>query len=85
MGEFADCLRKVSIHSIAHHVFEARLRNARRSTDFSLWLDEQAGERALADAIDRMDPYTQTLEGFRFAILKRIAERLKTEKAEAVR
>jgi hypothetical protein len=82
LSEFASYLQKVSIHSIAHHVFEARLHKSDRSSDFSLWLEGELGEKDLAEAIDRIDPYTHTLEGLRRSILKRIEERLKTEKKE---
>ncbi|MBI4396139.1 MAG: hypothetical protein HY548_03520 [Elusimicrobia bacterium] len=77
--EFAQGLRKVSIDTISHHVFDARLRNQRGANDFSLWLIQHLGEDVLAGAIERMDPYTQTLEGLRSAILRKIEDRLKKE------
>lgn len=65
---FVDALRKVSLHSIHHHFIEARLRLHRMSNDFSNWLDEEVGLHDAADAIERIDIYTNTMEGVRHQI-----------------
>ena len=62
---FLDALRQVSVHSIHHHFIEARLRLKRMSNDFSQWLEEEMGLRHSALAIERIDIYTNTLEGVR--------------------
>lgn len=62
---FLDGLRQVSVHSIHHHFIEARLRLHRMSNDFSQWLEEEAGLPQTADAIERIDIYTNTMEGVR--------------------
>jgi len=75
LEEFAQALKKISIHSLYHHIFEARLR-LERGNDFALWLETSLGEKELARRITHMDPYTQTLEGLRKRILYLIERRL---------
>lgn len=75
LEEFALHLRKVTIHSLYYHMFEARLRLERGTNDFSLWLETSLGEKELAKKIARLDPYTHTMEGLRERILKLIEER----------
>jgi len=62
---FLDGLEHVSVHSIHHHFIEARLRLRRMSNDFSHWLEEELGLREAADAIERIDMYTNTMEEVR--------------------
>jgi hypothetical protein len=76
LEEFAAALRKVTISSLYLHVFEARLRPPRLANDFSLWLESQLGEKSLAEAIARLDPYNSTLEGLRARVLELIDKRL---------
>lgn len=75
LREFADALSKVSASSLYHHMFESRLRLERSTNDFSNWLETELGEKALARAIARMDPYSQTLEMLRSRILTLIESR----------
>ena len=69
LAEFADCLRKVSVHSIQHHFIDARLRLQLSSNDFSQWLAVDADRADLAAKINRIDFYTQTLNGVRAKIV----------------
>ncbi len=62
---FVDGLRYVSIHSIHHHFIEARLRLHRMSNDFSNWLEQEVGLPQVAESIERIDIYTNTMEGVR--------------------
>src|SRR6201987_4746968 len=62
---FVDGLRHVSVHSIHHHFIEARLRLHRMSNDFSNWLEEEVGLDRTAESIERIDIYTNTMEGVR--------------------
>ena len=62
---FVDALRYVSVHSIHHHFIEARLRLHRMSNDFSNWLEKEVGLTRTAESIERIDIYTNTLEGVR--------------------
>jgi hypothetical protein len=72
LEEFADGLRKVSVHSIYYHFIDARLRIKLNNNDFSVWLDKELDLGAAADRINRIDIYTSTLEGVRRNILRTI-------------
>jgi uncharacterized protein DUF5752 len=72
LEEFADGLRKVSIHSIYYHFIDARLRLKLNTNDFSIWLEQELDLPALADRLNRIDIYTSTLEGVRRTILRNI-------------
>jgi Family of unknown function (DUF5752) len=72
LEEFADGLRKVSIHSIYYHFIDARLRLKLNTNDFSVWLDEELELRQAADRLNQIDIYTSTLEGVRRSILSAI-------------
>ena len=65
---FLDGLRQVSVHSIHHHFIEARLRLHRMSNDFSQWLEEELALPKAAEAVERIDIYTNTMEGVRHQI-----------------
>lgn len=67
---FLDGLKHVGIHSIHHHFIEARLRLHQMSNDFSEWLKTEIGLRQIADAIERIDIYTNTMEGVRQQIAR---------------
>lgn len=77
--EFANALSVVGVGSIGFHLFEARLRMETDDNDFSRWLEDQLGERDLAETIRRLDPYTITTEGLRQRLLGLIAPRLAAE------
>lgn len=77
MHDFAEGVRRVSVHSIHHHFIEARLRLKLMSNDFSQWLHEDVGLTDAARALNRIDIYTATLEGVRGQIV-RILERALT-------
>ena len=79
LGGFLDGLNQVSVHSIHHHCIEARLRLHRMSNDFSNWLEEQAGLTEVADAIERIDIYTNTTEGVRLQIARIVAQAVNQE------
>jgi hypothetical protein len=76
LAEFASELREVGYATIAYHLFEARLRVGADDNDFSRWLEAELGERELAAAIRRLDPYTHTMEGLRQRLLRLIDTRL---------
>lgn len=70
LPKFIDGLRQVSVHSIHHHFIEARLRLRRMSNDFSQWLEAELGLKETAQAIERIDIYTNTMEGVRQQIIR---------------
>ena len=71
---FLDGLNQVSVHSIHHHFIEARLRLHRMSNDFSQWLEEEVGLPEAADSIERIDIYTNTMEGVRHQIARVVSQ-----------
>lgn len=77
LEEFVDCLHKVNIYCIYNHVFEGRLRPPLGINDFSNWLSTNLGEQALAQKIDELDPYAQSMESLRKRILDLATQRLK--------
>jgi hypothetical protein len=70
LEEFADGLRKVSIHAIYYHFIDARLRLKLNTNDFSVWLEKELDLPPAGDKINRIDIYTSTLEDVRRSILK---------------
>lgn len=77
LPEFVRGLRQVTISSVYLHVFEAKLRPPLGVNDFSHWFEQQLGETGLAQRMNEMDPYMQTLEGLRGKILAAAEERIK--------
>ncbi|MDD5222659.1 MAG: DUF5752 family protein [bacterium] len=77
LAEFVQALKKVSIHSLYFHIFEATVRLGKNENDFSRWLRESLHEDGLADRITRLDPYTQTMEGLRNRICSLVEARIK--------
>jgi hypothetical protein len=71
---FLDGLNQVSVHSIHHHFIEARLRLHRMTNDFSNWLEQQVRLHEAAEAIERIDIYTNTMEGVRLQIARIVAQ-----------
>lgn len=71
---FLDGLNQVTVHSIHHHFIEARLRLHRMSNDFSQWLEEEIGLPEVADDIESIDIYANTMEGVRRQIARIISQ-----------
>jgi len=70
LGEFIDCMEKISIYSIHYHFIGARLRLKLNSNDFSQWLEEELDLGMLADRLNRIDIYTSTLHDVRRSIVR---------------
>ncbi len=77
LKEFVQCLNQVSIHCLYNHIYAARLRPPLGVNDFSHWLRTALGEEDLARKIERLDPYTRTMEGLRKEIARVVEERLR--------
>lgn len=75
LPSFADTLRRVSARSIGFHFIEARLTRGLDVDDFSAWLRTLPGCAPLAEAVHRIDPYTNTLETIREKILALVERR----------
>jgi len=72
LREFRTILRNVGVSSLYYHIFEAGLRFDKAGNDFSHWF-EAIGEKDLARAVSRLDPYTMTLEGLRTKIIHQVS------------
>jgi len=70
LEEFAEGLRRVTVHSIYYHFIDARLRLKLNNNDFSVWLEQELDLAQAADRLNRIDIYTSTLESVRRSILK---------------
>ena len=66
--EFFAAVPHISTESLYYHFLEARLRLERPTNDFSHWLGLH-GAQPLADAIDRLDPYSMTLDELKARIV----------------
>lgn len=75
LKEFVACLKKVTIHSLYFHMFEARLRLKKSDNDFACWIRDR-GYLRLAEKISKLDPYTYTLEGLRKNLIKLVEEEI---------
>ncbi len=71
LPDFCRIMENISIDSIYFHIFEARLRIGKKTNDFSYWIENSLGNKKLADAISRLDPYTYTLEDLRSTITQK--------------
>lgn len=76
LKEFAEALRKISVHSLYFHIFEARLRLEQPTNDFALWLKGNLQEEKLAQQVEFLDPYTHTLESLRERLIALIEKRI---------
>lgn len=76
LQEFYEAIQKVSLNSIYHHVFEARLRLEKSTNDFSEWIANSIGEKKLAFEIEQLDPYFYTIRDLRDSIAKLVKQRL---------
>jgi hypothetical protein len=77
LREFVEALRKLSLGSLYFHIFESRLRLGKVTNDFSVWMKDSLEEQELAEAIEKVDPYTYTLEGVRSQLIKLVEKRIK--------
>ena len=72
LRQFCECLAQTSIHSISFHFIESRLRLDLSTSDFSRWIEEELDLPELAEDIDEIDIYTNTLEGIRQKLIETI-------------
>lgn len=72
LAELAEGIRRMSLHTLHCHFINARLRPRLHTNDFSYWIEDSLGLPALAEKLNRIDFYTNTLEGVRTEILETI-------------
>jgi hypothetical protein len=70
LSEFVQGVALMGLSSIHFHFLTSRLRLELKSNDFSLWLSEELRLPELAQKIERIDIYANTLEGVRRKIVK---------------
>jgi len=76
LEEFVEILKNITIRSFYFHIFEARLRLEKERNDFSNWIENNLGDKKLAEDIARLDPYTHTMEGLRESLVTLIQEKI---------
>jgi len=74
--EFRAGLEKLSHASFHYHFIASRLRLHLRTNDFSNWLENSLGLEALAQQINRVDIYTNTLDSARAKLLTLVDKEL---------
>jgi len=74
LDEFHDGVARLSHAAFHFHFITSRLRLQLRTNDFSHWLANALGRKSLADYINRIDIYTNTLDSAREKVL-RLVER----------
>jgi hypothetical protein len=72
LDEFRDGVAHLSHASFYFHFISSRLRVQLRTNDFSHWLADGLGLKRLAEAVNRIDIYTNTLDSARSEVLRLI-------------
>ena len=68
LQEFKETLGRVSINSLYYHMFDSKLRLEKNENDFSRWCSG-LGYAKLSGHLQKLDPYTHSLEGLRKRII----------------
>jgi hypothetical protein len=76
LEEFRRGLEQLGHASFHFHFISSRLRLQLRTNDFSLWLADNLGLELLAKQINRIDIYTNTIEGAKAKMLAFIDKEL---------
>lgn len=72
LAELADGIRSLGLHSLHYHFITSRLRLRLVTNDFSHWIEFSLEWPELAARLNRIDFYTNTLEGVRAGLLQTI-------------
>jgi len=72
LDEFREGLEHISHAGFYYHFISSRLRLQLQTNDFSRWLSDSLGLRTLADSVNRIDIYTNTLDSARVKMLRLI-------------
>lgn len=70
LDEFREGIVHLSHAGFYFHFISSRLRLQLRTNDFSLWLASGLGLRTLADSVNHIDIYTNTLDSARAKLLR---------------
>ncbi|HET8924170.1 MAG TPA: DUF5752 family protein [Candidatus Acidoferrum sp.] len=72
LEEFRDGIAHLSHASFYFHFISSRLRLQLRTNDFSHWLADSLDRNALAESVNHIDIYTNTLDSTRAKVLRLI-------------
>jgi hypothetical protein len=72
LDEFRHGIERLSHAGFYFHFISSRLRLQLQTNDFSYWLANSLDLKTLADSVNRIDIYTNTLEGTRARMLRLI-------------
>lgn len=72
LEEFREAVGHLSHAAFYYHFISSRLRLQLQTNDFSHWLSDSLGLHTLADSVNRIDVYTNTLDGTRAKLLRLI-------------
>src|SRR5580658_4230801 len=72
LDEFRNAIEHLSHASFYFHFISSRLRLQLQTNDFSHWLADGLGLAMLADSVNRIDIYTNTLDSARAKVLRLI-------------
>jgi hypothetical protein len=85
LDEFHAGVKRLSHAAFYFHFISSRLRLQLRTNDFSHWLADGLGLKTLADNIDRIDIYTNTLDSARAKLLRLVERERRKHEPSPVR
>jgi hypothetical protein len=77
LAEFLMALKYVDPSSLYYHFYDARVRLAGKSDDFSKWFRNELGKADLASRIASIDPFMHNLEGIRERIAAAVEDEVR--------
>jgi len=72
LEELSKGIQQLSLQSLHYHFINSRIRLQLKTNDFSHWIARNLGLPVLAEDLNRVDFYTNTLEGVRAEIIEMI-------------
>lgn len=79
MAEFLQALKYVDSSSIYYHFYEGRIHGVHGPDDFSIWLEEEANEKDLAEKLLHTDPFMYTIEGMRKLLVQTVEQKIQKD------
>lgn len=76
LREFHDCLEQVAESSVYYHLVEARIRLGGTDNDFSVWLEQELQEPALADRIRALNIHRRPIGVTRELVVNAVRRRM---------
>jgi uncharacterized protein DUF5752 len=85
LEEFHAGVKRLSHAAFYFHFISSRLRLQLRTNDFSHWLANSLGLKTLADSINHIDIYTNTLDSARAKVLRLVERERRKYESGAIR